>query len=131
MTDNQRTINENANNIIGEEMNVSGDSNKKKTYEFSNINNASYSQTSRDISFLLDIPLEITVELGRNKMVINELLQLGQGSVIELSKLAGDTLDIFVNKRLVAKGEVVVVNEKYGVRVTEVITPREMIEGLK
>ena len=131
MGTNQINMTENSNNLMREEKDLSGDSGKKKMYEFSNINSVSSTQTSRDISFLLDIPLEITVELGRNKMVINELLQLGQGSVVELSKLAGDTLDIFVNKRLIAKGEVVVVNEKYGVRVTEIITPREMIEGLK
>ena len=131
MGTNQINMTENPNNLVSEEKDLSGDSGRKKMFEFSNINSVSSSPVSRDLSFLLDIPLEITVELGRNKMVINELLQLGQGSVVELSKLAGDTLDIFVNKRLIAKGEVVVVNEKYGVRLTEIITPREMIEGLK
>lgn len=83
------------------------------------------------MEFLLDIPLEITVELGRTQMVINDLLRLGQGSVIELSKLAGETLEIRANQRLIAKGEVVVVNDKYGVRLTEVISQAERVEKLK
>jgi flagellar motor switch protein FliN/FliY len=83
------------------------------------------------MDFLLDIPLEISVELGRTKMLINELLKLGQGSVVELSKLAGETLEILANQKLVARGEVVVVNEKYGVRLTEIISPSARIERLK
>ena len=84
-----------------------------------------------NMDFLLDIPLEISVELGRTKILINELLKLGQGSVIELSKLAGETLEILANQKLVARGEVVVVNEKYGVRLTEIISPIERIERLQ
>jgi flagellar motor switch protein FliN/FliY len=80
---------------------------------------------------LLDIPLEISVELGRTKILINELLQLGQGSVVELSKLAGDALEIFANQKLIARGEVVVVNEKYGIRLNEIISPSERIKRLK
>ena len=88
-------------------------------------------KSSENMDFLLDIPLEISVELGRTKMLINELLKLGQGSVVELSKLAGETLEILANQKLVARGEVVVVNEKYGVRLTEIISPIERIERLK
>ena len=88
-------------------------------------------ESSGNMDFLLDIPLEISVELGRTKMLINELLKLGQGSVVELSKLAGETLEILANQKLVARGEVVVVNEKYGVRLTEIISPIERIERLK
>ena len=88
-------------------------------------------RSSVNMEFLLDIPLEISVELGRTKMLINELLKLGQGSVVELSKLAGETLEILANQKLVARGEVVVVNEKYGVRLTEIISPVERIERLK
>ncbi len=84
----------------------------------------------RSIDFILDIPLEVTVELGRCKMVINDLLQLGQGSVIELSKLVGEPLEILVNHKLVARGEVVVVNEKFGIRLTDIISPMERIEQL-
>jgi flagellar motor switch protein FliN len=83
-----------------------------------------------NLDLLLDIPLEITIELGRTKMLINDLLKLGQGSVIELTKEAGDTLEILANNRLVAKGDVVVVNKKYGIRLTEVISPMERVEKL-
>ncbi|MDR1080083.1 MAG: flagellar motor switch protein FliN [Deltaproteobacteria bacterium] len=85
---------------------------------------------ARPLDFILDIPLEISVELGRAKMIINDLLQLGQGSVIELSKLAGEPLEIYVNDKLVARGEVVVVNEKFGVRVTDIVSPMERVKSL-
>jgi len=88
-------------------------------------------QTVRDINFLLDVPLEVTVELGRTRMLIQELVQLGQGSVIELEKLAGEPMDILVNNKLIARGEVVVVNEKFGVRLTDTISPVERIRQLK
>ena len=88
-------------------------------------------ESSINLDFILDIPIEVTVELGRSKMLVNELLQLGQASVIELSKLAGETLEILANQKLIARGEVVVVNDKYGVRLTEVISPMERIERLR
>ncbi len=83
------------------------------------------------LDFVLDIPMMLTVELGRSQMLINELLKLGRGSVIELSKLAGEPLDILANQRLIARGEVVVVNEKYGIRITEIISPAERVERLR
>lgn len=85
----------------------------------------------KKMDFILDIPLEVTVELGRTRLLINDLLKLGQGSVIELSKLAGETLDILANQKLIARGEVVSVNDKYGVRLTEVISPMERLERLR
>ncbi|MBI4764748.1 MAG: flagellar motor switch protein FliN [Deltaproteobacteria bacterium] len=85
----------------------------------------------RDLEFLLDIPLLVSVELGRTKMMINDLLQLGQGSVVELEKLAGEPMEIFVNGRLIARGEVVVVNEKFGVRLTDIVSPAERVRQLK
>jgi flagellar motor switch protein FliN/FliY len=84
-----------------------------------------------NFEFILDIPLQVTVELGRTKMLVNELLKLGQGSVIELTKLAGESLEILVNHKAIARGEVVVVNDKYGIRLTEVISPMERLERLK
>lgn len=84
-----------------------------------------------NINFILDIPLQLSVELGRTRMIINDLLQLGQGSVVELEKLAGEPLDVLVNNKLVARGEVVVVNEKFGIRLTDIISPIERIEKLK
>ena len=104
------------------------DSNSPKSTD-SQANSATESTINMD--FILDIPIEVTVELGRSKMLVNELLQLGRGSVIELSKLAGETLEILANQKLIARGEVVVVNDKYGVRLTEVISPMERIERLR
>jgi len=83
-----------------------------------------------NLGLILDIPLSVTVELGRSKMLINDLLQLGQGSVIELTKLVGDPLEVLVNDKLVARGEVVVVNEKFGVRLTDIVTPMERVKSL-
>ena len=82
------------------------------------------------LDLILDIPLAVTVELGRSKMLINDLLQLGQGSVIELTKLVGEPLEVLVNDKLVARGEVVVVNEKFGVRLTDIVTPMERVKSL-
>lgn len=84
----------------------------------------------RDLAFILDIPLELSVELGRSRMLVNDLLQLGQGSIVELNKLAGEPLEIYINRKLVARGEVVVVNEKFGVRLTDIISPMERVRTL-
>lgn len=84
----------------------------------------------KNLEMILDIPLEVSVELGRNKMLINDLLQLGQGSVIELNKLAGEPLEVLVNGRLVARGEVVVIHDKFGVRLTDIISANERISQL-
>ena len=84
----------------------------------------------RELSFILDIPLELSVELGKTKMIVNDLLQLGQGSIIELNKLAGEPLEVYINRKLIARGEVVVVNEKFGVRLTDVITPIDRVKSL-
>jgi flagellar motor switch protein FliN/FliY len=83
-----------------------------------------------DLEFLLDIPLQVRVEIGRTRMLINDLLQLGQGSVIELQKFVGEPFEVLVNEKLVARGEVVVVNERFGVRLTDIISPMERIEQL-
>jgi flagellar motor switch protein FliN/FliY len=86
--------------------------------------------TKRELDFILDIPLDVSAELGRTRLLINELLQLGQGSVIELNKLAGEPLEIYVNGKLVARGEAVVINEKFGVRLTDIISPMERVKQL-
>lgn len=85
----------------------------------------------QNLDFILDIPLKVNVELGRAKVVIKDLLQLAQGSVIELDKLAGEPLEVLVNGKVVARGEVVVVNEKFGIRLTDIISPVERIETLR
>lgn len=88
-------------------------------------------QLGRTLEFILDVALQVTVEVGRTRMTIQDLLQLGQGSVIELEKLAGEPLDIFINGKAVARGEAVIVNDKFGVRLTDIISPEDRIEGLE
>ncbi|MFC7368550.1 MULTISPECIES: flagellar motor switch protein FliN [Vreelandella] len=85
---------------------------------------------SRDLEMIMDIPVKLTVELGRTKLTIKQLLELAQGSVIELEGLAGEPMDILINGYLIAQGEVVVVEDKYGIRITEIITPSERIHKL-
>ncbi len=87
-------------------------------------------EETKNLDLILDIPLTVTVELGRSKMLINDLLQLGQGSVIELTKLVGEPLEVLVNNKLVARGEVVVVNDKFGVRLTDIVSPMERVQSL-
>ncbi|MBI2877663.1 MAG: flagellar motor switch protein FliN [Candidatus Tectomicrobia bacterium] len=84
-----------------------------------------------NIDFILDIPLHLSVELGRTKILINDLLQLGKGSVIELNRVVGDPVEILINEKPIARGEVVVVNEKFGVRLTDIISPTERVEQLR
>ena len=87
-------------------------------------------EREKDLDFIRDIPVQLSVELGRTKISIKNLLQLAQGSIVELDAAAGDLMDILVNGTMIAKGEVVVVNEKFGVRLTEIITPVERIRKL-
>ncbi len=86
--------------------------------------------TQNDLDMILDIPVQLTVELGRTKMPIKHLLQLAQGSVVELAGMAGEPLDVMINGFLIAQGEVVVVNEKLGIRLTDIITPSERLRRL-
>ena len=87
-------------------------------------------ETSQDLDLILDIPVTLTVELGRTKIPIKHILQLAQGSVIELDALAGEPMDVLVNGCLIAQGEVVVVNEKFGIRLTDIVTPSERMRRL-
>ena len=103
-----------------------------------NTNAGANAQTNRgpqppvqSLDFILDVPLKLTVELGRSRMAVREILQLAQGSVVELTKFAGEPLEVLVNDKLIARGEVVVVNEKFGIRLTDIISPVERIEQLK
>lgn len=84
----------------------------------------------KNLDFILDIPLQVTVELGRTKLLVKDILQLNQGAVVELTKLAGEPLDIFVNSKLVARGEAVVVNDKFGVRLVDIVSPNERVEKI-
>jgi flagellar motor switch protein FliN/FliY len=85
---------------------------------------------TRDINMVLDIPVQLSVELGRTKVSIKHILQLGQGSVVELDAMAGEPMDVLVNGYLIAQGEVVVVNDKFGIRLTDVVTPSERLRRI-
>ncbi|MFP5518557.1 MAG: flagellar motor switch protein FliN [Bdellovibrionia bacterium] len=89
------------------------------------------SSKDRNLNLILDIPLRVTVELGRTKMPVSELLNLTQGSVIELNKLAGEPMEVYVNDKLIARGEAVLVNDKFGVRLIDIISPAERVEQLR
>jgi flagellar motor switch protein FliN/FliY len=92
---------------------------------------SSGNEPGRRLDLLLDVPLDVSVELGRSRLSIQDLLGLGPGSVIELDKVAGEPLDILVNDRLVARGEAVVVNDKFGVRITDIVSQSERIARLR
>ncbi len=85
---------------------------------------------ARTLEFLMDVALSVSVEVGRARMTISDLLQMGPGSVVELEKLAGEPLDIFINGKAVARGEAVIVNEKFGVRLTDIMSPEDRVEGI-
>jgi flagellar motor switch protein FliN/FliY len=97
---------------------------------FPPVQNADAGGPPKNIDFILDIPMSVAVYVGSTKMAIRDLLQLAQGSVIELDKLAGEPMEVMVNNKLVARGEVVVVNEKFGIRLTDVISAAERVQQL-
>ncbi|MBI2399502.1 MAG: flagellar motor switch protein FliN [Deltaproteobacteria bacterium] len=97
---------------------------------FGNVKNENNGQIA-NMDMILDIPLTVSVELGRMKMMVKDLLQLSQGAVVELEKLAGEPMEILVNGRLIARGEAVVVNDKFGVKLTDIVSPSERINRLK
>ncbi len=104
-----------------------------KPATFSNLEQKSVGMTGGpqgNIKLLLDVPLKVTVSLGSTKMLIKDLLHLGPGSIIELSKIAGDPMDIYIGEKLIARGEVVVVNDLFGVRIIDIVSPEERIETL-
>ncbi len=88
-------------------------------------------ETPRRLDLLLDVPLDVSVELGRCRMTIQDLLALGPGAIVELDKVAGEPLDVLINDRLVARGEAVVVNDKFGIRITDIVSPQERIARLR
>jgi flagellar motor switch protein FliN len=104
-----------------------------QTAEFGNLQPDSVPETKSDINMdvILDVPVTLSMEVGRTRVPIRNLLQLNQGSVVELERVAGEPLDVFVNGTLIAHGEVVVVNEKFGIRLTDVISPAERIRKLR
>ena len=99
--------------------------------EFGDLQSTGGGGNDLNLDVLLDVPVTITLEVGRARIPIRNLLQLNQGSVVELERVAGEPLDVYVNGTLVAQGEVVVVNERFGVRLTEVVSPSERIKRLR
>ena len=101
--------------------------------QFDNLTDDGGNEVAKDVNLevILDVPVTLSMEVGRTRIPIRNLLQLNQGSVVELDRAAGEPLDVFVNGTLVAHGEVVVVNEKFGIRLTDVISPAERIRKLK
>jgi flagellar motor switch protein FliN/FliY len=97
---------------------------------FANFTPTATTATGNDINMILDIPVQLTVELGRTRIPIKNILQLAQGSVVELDALAGEPMDVLVNGYLIAQGEVVVVNDKFGIRLTDIVTPSERMRRL-
>lgn len=91
---------------------------------------ASQSSWNRDLEFLFDVPLQVSVEVGRARILLKDLLQMGEGYVVELEKLAGEPLDLYVNSRLIARGEAVKVGDKFGIKLTEVVSQSDRIENL-
>ena len=98
--------------------------------EFTKFSNAPVSAAGNDLNMILDIPVQLTVELGRTRIPIKHILQLAQGSVVELETMAGEPMDVLVNGFLIAQGEVVVVNDKFGIRLTDIVTPSERMRRL-
>jgi len=95
-----------------------------------NPNSSTAKKIEINMDSLLDIPVEVSVEIGRTKMAIGELLSLAKGTIVELNKIAGEAVDIYVNGKLLGKGEIIVVNERLGVRIIEIVTPKERVQTL-
>lgn len=115
---------------LNEQKNTSSKSAADAVFQQLGVGGGDVSGTLQDIDLIMDIPVKLTVELGRTRMTIKELLRLTQGSVVALDGLAGEPLDILINGYLIAQGEVVVVADKYGVRITDIITPSERMRRL-
>jgi flagellar motor switch protein FliN/FliY len=99
--------------------------------QFATLNAAQSIQEYGNIGLIMDVPLQISVELGKTRKTIKEILALGPGSILELDKLAGEPVDLLVNGKLIAKGEVVVIDENFGVRVTDIVSPIERVANLQ
>ncbi len=119
---------------VKDEMETSAEASQKRevsSVNFQELEKSDSAGAEIDLNFIMDLPLTLTAELGRTQLLIGDLLQLGHGSVVELAKLTGEPMDILVNNRLIARGEVVMVNDKYGVRLTDVVSPAERVTKLR
>src|SRR5579883_967797 len=102
-----------------------------KVAQFAQVEQKMVGAPARSLDFILNVPLKMNIQIGTAKMMVRDLLQLNQGSIIELEKFAGEAMDVLIGEKLVARGEAVVVNEKFGIRLTDVVTPAERIKQLK
>jgi flagellar motor switch protein FliN/FliY len=109
---------------------VAGPADSVQPASFANFAQGPVPNAGNDLNMILDIPVQLTVELGRTRIPIKHILQLAQGSVVELETLAGEPMDVLVNGYLIAQGEVVVVNDKFGIRLTDIVTPSERMRRL-
>ncbi len=105
--------------------------NNQSTENYEKDNKEESLNLQKNIDFLFDIPVSITVELGRTKVLLKDLIKLGEGSILELDKLEGEPVDILVNNKLIAKGEVVIINERFGVKIIDIISMQERVKQLK
>jgi flagellar motor switch protein FliN/FliY len=124
---------EQSNTTSEEEGGVATEEKSERPAAFGNLETKAVSSRppiTGNINLLLDVPLKVTVQLGSVKMLIKDLLHLGPGSIIELSKIAGDPMDIFIGEKMIARGEVIVVNGTFGVRIIDIVSPEERIETL-
>jgi flagellar motor switch protein FliN/FliY len=126
----QSTSTSAADDIFGSASEVSNPAAQGTPAAFANFAASTGNPAGNDINMILDIPVQLTVELGRTRIPIKNILQLAQGSVVELDALAGEPMDVLVNGFLIAQGEVVVVNDKFGIRLTDIVTPSERMRRL-
>ena len=127
MSDNQDEVDD----VWGEALGEQAESEAADAAAFNEVTDDSIPGNDINLDVVLDIPVNISMEIGRTKISIRNLLQLNQGSVVELDRLAGEPMDVLVNGTLIARGEVVVVNEKFGIRLTDIISPAERVKKLK
>jgi len=129
MSDEENT--EDVDDVWADALNEQADAEAADKASFNEVSDDSIAGLDVNLDVVLDIPVNISMEIGRTKISIRNLLQLNQGSVVELDRLAGEPMDVLVNGTLIARGEVVVVNEKFGIRLTDIISPAERVKKLK
>lgn len=129
MSDEENT--ESVDDVWADALNEQAESEAADTASFNELKDESVAGSDVNLDVVLDIPVNLSMEIGRTKISIRNLLQLNQGSVVELERLAGEPMDVLVNGTLIARGEVVVVNEKFGIRLTDIISPAERVKKLR
>lgn len=129
MSDEENT--ESVDDVWADALNEQAETEAADTASFNELKDESVSGSDVNLDVVLDIPVNLSMEIGRTRISIRNLLQLNQGSVVELERLAGEPMDVLVNGTLIARGEVVVVNEKFGIRLTDIISPAERVKKLR